>query len=238
MKKLLIFVGGLIAGFFAGIAYKEHSQDKIVEVIPVDPPKESVRTSGTVPQKPKLDQLVAKYRTEEKDYVQYSDGQSSDSGIHDRSVEATPEDESPRESVLYPTDDDPDEEENDEDDGDPEELQDPKFSKPWIMTLQEFENENKHYDTETLHYYTFDDTVCTDEDVVIPAPDDMIGEDALVCFGMGSQDPNIVYICNDRTSTKYEVVKVDAAYSELILGMKYEPKNGNKFVRREDSDLD
>ena len=226
MNKGIIFVSGLVTGFLAGFVFEHHKKDTILEVIPVKEPEETQRTAKTVTEKPKLDQ-----------YVQYSDSKSTDSGIHDRSVEADSEVESPRESVLYPTDDAPDEEENDEDD-DPDLDEEPFSSKPDIMTLMEFENEKKHYDTETLTYYTYDDTVCNDKDEVIATPEDLIGEDALVCFGMGSQDPNVVYICNDRRSTKYEVVKVDAAYSETVLGMKYEPKVTNKSKRREDSDFD
>lgn len=242
MKKVLIFIGGMVTGFFAGFICGEKKNTRIMEVIPVEPPKETAKTGSVIPEKPKLDQLVAKYRVKETDYVQYSDGQSTDSGLHDRSVEAKETDENPRESVLYPTDDEPNQEEDDEEDTDEvvEEMPEVKFSKPEIMTRMEFENEKKHYDTKTLIYYTFDDTVCDpdDGDSVVVTPEDLIGEDALVCFGMGSQDPNIVYICNDKTSTKYEIVKLDASYSESILGLKYQPKTVNKSVRREDSDFD
>ena len=84
----------------------------------------------------------------------------------------------------------------------------------------------------------------------------MIGDDALVCFGLGSDDPNTVYICNDKRGTKYEVIKVAASYQEQVLGMKdadlrfkrkdYSMSESDAdirfrrkdYLRREDSDTD
>ena len=41
-------------------------------------------------------------------------------------------------------------------------------------------------------------------------------------FGHGSNDPNVVYIRNDRLKAEYEVLLNSGSYQEEILGQKFE----------------
>lgn len=220
MKKLLIFLGGLVSGFGLGLLFeelKDRQANRVIEVVDFKRiPDESKKAPHI--EKPELDQLVKRYRTEESNYEDYSKTSKDDIS----------EDPYPPEDFLSPEEDEADEE--------PPEVE---FSTPQIIPRLEFENEKTNYEVQTLMYYAYDDTVCDENEQVISSPEDLIGDDALVCFGLGSDDPNTVYICNDKRGTKYEVIKVSASYQEQVLG--FVDKNTrviSKFVRREDSDTD
>lgn len=217
MKKALIFLGGLASGFGLGCIFSKlrstkseevKSDNKVLEVIEFDPDKD--RKKAPIEKKPDLDELVERYKVNDQE-------------------EENPY---PPEDYLPPEDDEPEEEEDDED---PPEVE---FSFPQIIPRLEFENEKKNYEVQTLTYYTYDDTVCDENEQVISSPEDLIGDDALVCFGLGSDDPNTVYICNDKRGTKYEVIKVNGSYQEQVLGITENNSYGTRKMRREDSDSD
>ena len=217
MKKFLIFLGGFLSGGIIGMiigqTVKEEKKDDVLEVIEFKPnnqkkeePKLDQKAVATHIDKPELDTLIKKYRVEEEDYTDYS----------------KPKDEESEE----------DDEPEDEEDESPE----VEFSYPQVISLSEYENEKVHYDTKTLTYYAFDDTVCDEHDQVVPSPEDLIGDNALVCFGLWSRDPNTVYICNDKLGIKYEVIKVNGSYQEQVLGLKDVTYKSTNTIRREDID--
>lgn len=219
------FVSGLAIGYILGnkSIIDKFKSTKVEEVIEFTPEKKNdsegdkEKTTPSKFEKPELDQLVKKYRIEEDQYTDYSENKREPY---------------PPEDYLSPEEDD-----DEEEDIEPELHEEVKFSKPEIISLHEFENEKKNYETCTLTYYVWDDTVCDDHDNVITSPEDLIGDDALLCFGLGSNDSNTVYVCNDTRGTKYEIVKVDNSYQESVLGLKNIGLSVNK-KRREDIDSD
>lgn len=221
MKKALIFLGGLVSGFGLGCIFSKlrsrkpeevKSDNKVLEVIDFDPEKDRKKTPMN--EKPDLDKLAARYRVEDKE---------------DLNIDINPY---PPEDYLAPEEDESEEEEDDE------ESPEVEFSYPQIIPRLEFENEKKNYEVQSLTYYAYDDTVCDENEQVISSPEDLIGDDALVCFGLGSDDPNTVYICNDKRGTKYEVIKVNGSYQEQVLGITENNSYGTRKMRREDSDTD
>ena len=203
MKKALIFLGGLASGFGLGCIFSKlrstkseevKSDNKVLEVIEFDPDKD--RKKAPIEKKPDLDELVERYKVNDQE-------------------EENPY---PPEDYLPPEDDEPEEEEDDED---PPEVE---FSFPQIIPRLEFENEKKNYEVQTLTYYAYDDTVCDENEQVISSPEDLIGDDALVC--------------NDKRGTKYEVIKVNGSYQEQVLGITENNSYGTRKMRREDSDSD
>jgi len=64
----------------------------------------------------------------------------------------------------------------------------------------------------------FDDDVVTDvHSTPIDKPEQILGDDALVCFGELSDDPDVVYVRNDDKDALYRVVRVNKNFSEPVL---------------------
>lgn len=83
--------------------------------------------------------------------------------------------------------------------------------KPYVITPEEF-GEEEGYDTESLTYYS--DGVLTDDyDNPIKDVEAMIGKDSLTHFGEYEDDS--VFVRNDINKTDYEILKDIRKYSEI-----------------------
>jgi len=85
-----------------------------------------------------------------------------------------------------------------------ENVQDPG---PYLITVDEFHDGMENHEQLTIRYYPDDDTLIDDQDVIIDERIMLIGHDALLQFGMGSMDPDVVYIRNRDLMIDYEIVK-------------------------------
>ena len=95
---------------------------------------------------------------------------------------------------------------------------------PYVISLEEFSEEKDNFDKTTLYYYELDDTLTEQNDEIITDIYSTIGDNALSSFGEDSQDPEIVYVRNEKISTDYEVVRHDASYATVVLGYKDDDK--------------
>lgn len=124
--------------------------------------------------------------------------------------------------------------ESDESDSFEEEIEVEDDKDPKVITLAEFANA-EGYQTLTLNYY--DDDVVTDEhDVPIDRPEQLLGDDALVSFGEGSEDEDVVYVRNEAKKAMYEVVRLNKEYSVPggVSARKSRPTNQKKVEEEED----
>jgi hypothetical protein len=90
----------------------------------------------------------------------------------------------------------------------------PNYPDPYVISLEQFSEENDHYDKINLYYYAGDDTLCdVDEEIV----DDLlrtVGEDSLDSF----DEHNTVYVRNERLQIDYEIILCGGKYNEIVLG--------------------
>lgn len=100
--------------------------------------------------------------------------------------------------------------------------EDPKH--PHVITYEEFAEDNPEYEKITLAYFDEDD-VLADDDGIIDNTEYIVGSVALRRFGVGSRDPNIVYVRNPAISADFEIVKSHKSYVETILGVPPEPRD-------------
>lgn len=117
----------------------------------------------------------------------------------------------------------------------------PVEGEPHLISRMEFEEDYEGYDQDTVVYYEGDDTLC---DALTGAPiediEAVIGRRHLDMFGKLSEDPEIVYVQNDRIETKYEVARNDGYYSVIVLGLDPEdvgaksPKQRPRKMRDDD----
>lgn len=91
---------------------------------------------------------------------------------------------------------------------------------PYVISLSEFTEDKQHYDKISWCYYEGDDVLCDENEEPISegSVEETVG-DALVRFGDGSDDENIVYVRNDKISCDYEISRVNASFSEVVLGI-------------------
>lgn len=106
---------------------------------------------------------------------------------------------------------------------------------PYPIHKDEFD-EKEEYATLTLSYFEGDDVLSDEQDTVIPPDqrDAMIGEENLSKFGLGSGDPNIIYIRNDSREMDYEIVKSPRSYAEEVHGFQHSDEPRRRRLRFDD----
>lgn len=92
------------------------------------------------------------------------------------------------------------------------------YGVPYIISHDEFyENDPEHVQS-TLTYFDGDDVLTDDADQPIREIDKLIGSSNLR-FGFGSKDKNIVYIRNEKFEADYEIVRSAGSYTVEVLGI-------------------
>lgn len=89
---------------------------------------------------------------------------------------------------------------------------------PFVITLEEFNNNETEYEQSTLTYYDGDDVLADQKDAPIDDIDMVIGFENVLRFGHGSGDPNIVYIRNNKLTLDFEVTFSPGKFSKEVLG--------------------
>lgn len=95
--------------------------------------------------------------------------------------------------------------------------------KPYIITHEEYDGNEKGYEQDVLTYYSGDKTLADSSDEPINDADVYVGGEHLSMFGKGSRDVNTLYVRNERLSTEYEIVKSAGTYLEEVLGITEAP---------------
>jgi hypothetical protein len=108
----------------------------------------------------------------------------------------------------------------------PEERQEQEFiEEPHVIDREEFDTEyNGAHEKLTLYYYEEDDTLIDEKAEPVADTTSLVGEEALMCFGEDSDDPDTVYVRNSRICCDFEIVRLHKSYKEDVLGMMPEKK--------------
>lgn len=106
---------------------------------------------------------------------------------------------------------------------------DPAF--PYIITYEEFREGAEDYNQVTLTYYEVDGVLTDDRDDVVENEDDMVGEENLTKFGVGSQDHSIVYVRNERLELDMCIEKSRNSYATHVAGLSLEHSDGPRIRR-------
>lgn len=81
-----------------------------------------------------------------------------------------------------------------------------------IISLEEYAASDTGYVKTSLNYYAGDDVVTDEKDTPLSDPEGFLGEDALVSFGLQSDDDDVVYVRNHELRGEYEVVRLHRSY--------------------------
>lgn len=90
---------------------------------------------------------------------------------------------------------------------------------PYILHVNEFFENDKGYRQTTLTWYDGDKILCDEDNTPIYAPQKVVGK---LEFGRGSNDPNMVYIRNDKLKAEYEISRDPGHYQIEVLGLEME----------------
>lgn len=91
-------------------------------------------------------------------------------------------------------------------------------TEPYVITVDEFMQNEPEYEQITLTYFAGDDALIDDKDQPLEDADRVVGNENMLRFGHGSRDPKCVYIRNDRLRSDFEIVRSPGKYTEEVLG--------------------
>ena len=103
---------------------------------------------------------------------------------------------------------------------------------PFVITREQFEEGHPEQETESLTYYEGDDTLAGENDRTITDIQRVIGARHLEMFGMGSDDPMVVYIRNLNIGMDFEVTFHEGEYVVQVYGVEAPRERGPKKVLR------
>lgn len=89
---------------------------------------------------------------------------------------------------------------------------------PYIISIEDFSEGCPNYDKLSFNYYELNDVLTDDQDGVIDDHEALVGE-ALDNFGALSDDPDVVYVRNDKASTDIEITRQYTNFEE-VTGLK------------------
>ena len=100
--------------------------------------------------------------------------------------------------------------------------------RPYIITHDEFYENETDYEQMHITYFAGDDVLVDERDQVIPDEDAAVGDDNLTRFGHGSKDAHIVYVRNEKLETDFEITRSFGKYAEEVLGFDVDDGKGLK----------
>lgn len=100
---------------------------------------------------------------------------------------------------------------------------------PYIISHDEFYENQWEFEEGQLTYYEGDDTLADSRDEPISEQYAAVGELTLERFGHGSNDPNIVYVCNEQMAMIFEICRSSKSFTEDVLGFQHADESPRKF---------
>jgi hypothetical protein len=104
---------------------------------------------------------------------------------------------------------------------------------PYVISTREFSFGQTHNQSE-LTWYEEDQVLSDDQDMPVPDVDGVVGLDNMDRFGLGSGDPNLVYIQNDKIGAQFEVFRNQGSYAQIVHGAAPAPDKRNVKRRPKD----
>lgn len=204
IKYAVIFASGAVSGVLITKGYFEKRTNEEVESV-----KKSLRTMIHLPRPEKEEKtendISVKRPTDPRKAEVVVDYSGYSKVVQEYTAD---EDDDPAESES-PSDDIPEDVENYLDGKRDSET--PR-REPRLIKYEDF-GELPYYDKITLLYYMDDEVVTTEDDEIIPNPEELLG-DALTKFGFNKNDERVIFVRNEKRNTDYEIDKVFAAYAK------------------------
>lgn len=89
----------------------------------------------------------------------------------------------------------------------------PNKKEPYCISVEQYSDEMDHFDKLTIYFYQKDNTLIDENEEIIVDVESVIGE-TLKDFGNLSDDPDVVYVRNEKIAIDYEVIRLYKSYAE------------------------
>lgn len=107
--------------------------------------------------------------------------------------------------------------------------------RPYPISAAEWFQNETNYDQITLVYWADDDVLVDDNNGIIRDTDRVVGNVNLQNrFGFLSDDPDIVYVRNERLKADYEITKDERNFGEVVHGVPVEQSDVPRRMRSND----
>jgi hypothetical protein len=104
--------------------------------------------------------------------------------------------------------------------------------RPYVISVQEWHENDLSYEQITLTYWADDDVLADDGGKEVRKREEIVGEANLHRFGFLSEDADIVYVRNETMKADYEVTKDERSWSEVVRGVKTGEDDGRPHRMR------
>jgi hypothetical protein len=94
-----------------------------------------------------------------------------------------------------------------------------ELGRPYVITEGEWSENSENNDRQVLTYFASDDTLVDENEAMIDDINGTVGQDNMKRFGHGCDDPNVVFIRNEKLATDFEVLRHNGSYAEEVLGL-------------------
>lgn len=92
-------------------------------------------------------------------------------------------------------------------------------STPYVITVEEFMQDNEDYSKITVNYYEYDNALSSEDETIIHNHESFLGPDFLNYVGWNAGGDHAVYVRNENMSSDYEVLVSPGSYEEEVLGI-------------------
>lgn len=89
--------------------------------------------------------------------------------------------------------------------------------KPYIISVEEFLDDFRHYDKISITYFEDGETLIDDNEEVINDNELVVGSENLKHFGVGSGSEDLLYVRNPLLKADFEVARDERSYLECVL---------------------
>jgi hypothetical protein len=98
--------------------------------------------------------------------------------------------------------------------------------RPYVIHQDEFVSNESGFHQDTLTYYERDDIMADSDDTPLYDYKKLMGD---LLFGHGTNDPNVVYIRNEKLELEWEILLHTGSFSEEVLGVEIEREEDTKL---------
>lgn len=91
--------------------------------------------------------------------------------------------------------------------------------KPYVITVEEFMNDDEDFAKITVNYYEYDNTMASEDESIIQNHEAFLGGEFQNYIGWKSGSDHTVYVRNENLSSDYEVLVDPGSYEEEVLGI-------------------
>lgn len=89
---------------------------------------------------------------------------------------------------------------------------------PYILSWEEYLENDQEYEQLRITYFDEDDCYVNEDDELLTSAADSVGAPANLQFGYGSNDPEVVFVCNPRLNMMFEITRGKGSYAEAVHG--------------------